>query len=293
MANRPINLMASLPTTAPYIIYMDNYFTSVALFKELRDIYCGACGTTRPQNGIPSQLVELKDHIKSIPWGSLYASEAQGVLCLAWQDNNIVLLLSTIHSPELCTPTKRKRPAATSTNASIARAPFGDEIIKELEIPTAIDDYNHYMGGVDIANQYRASYEIHRKCERVWFPLLFFFIDAAIVNAYRIQIVSQKQQGQGARPSRLSSQLDFRRKLYQQLFAFAPTILRQPGQNHQRIQLGRHQLVCVRCKEKRDEIKREKDEKIGRTGRSRSGCLECGHVALCVKGRCWDEWHGD
>jgi hypothetical protein len=33
---------------APYIIYLDNYFTSIALFKELRDIQCGACGTTRP-----------------------------------------------------------------------------------------------------------------------------------------------------------------------------------------------------------------------------------------------------
>ena len=191
---------------------MDNYFTSVALFKELRDIRCGACGTTRPQNGIPSQLVELKDHIKLIPWGSLYTSEAEGVLWLAWQDNNIVLLLSTIHSPEIYTPTKRKRPSATSTNAAIARAPFGDEIIKELEIPTAINDYNHYMGGVDIdiANQYRSSYEIHRKSERTWFPLLFFFLDATIVNAFRIQSIYKKQQG----ASEISSQLDFRRKLY-------------------------------------------------------------------------------
>jgi hypothetical protein len=98
---------------------------------------------------MPSQLVELKDHIKTIPWGSLYASEAQGVLCLAWQDNNIVLLLSTIHSPEMFTTTNRKRPSPTSTNAAIARAPFGDEVIKKLEVPTAINDYNHYMGSVD------------------------------------------------------------------------------------------------------------------------------------------------
>jgi hypothetical protein len=66
IANSPANSMANLPTTpianslansptlAPYIIYMDNYFTSVALFKELRDIRCGVCGTTRPQNRIPS-----------------------------------------------------------------------------------------------------------------------------------------------------------------------------------------------------------------------------------------------
>ena len=50
-----------------YNVYMDNYFSTVGLFKTLRDIQCGACGTTRRQGGIPLQLVELKDHIKSIP----------------------------------------------------------------------------------------------------------------------------------------------------------------------------------------------------------------------------------
>lgn len=164
------------------------------LFKELRDLQCGACGTTRPRGGIPTQLIELKDHIKSIPWGTLYASEAQGVLCLAWQDNNIVLLLSTTHSPDTFIPTERKRPSATSTNAAIARAPFRDEGKKELKIPIAIDDYNHHMGGVDIANQYRASYEIHRKGDRNWFPILYFFLDAAIINAFRTQYIHKQQQ---------------------------------------------------------------------------------------------------
>jgi hypothetical protein len=44
---------------------------------------------------------------------------------------------------------KRKRPKATSSNAKIARVPFRDKSTKILLIPTFIDDYNHYMGGVD------------------------------------------------------------------------------------------------------------------------------------------------
>jgi hypothetical protein len=64
----------------------------------------------------------------------------------------VVLLLSTIHSPYIYTTTKRKRPAATTTNAAIARTPFGTDFQRELDIPTAINDYNHYMGSVDIAN---------------------------------------------------------------------------------------------------------------------------------------------
>jgi hypothetical protein len=266
--------------SVPYVVYMDNYFTSVALFKELRALQCGACGTARPRSGIPNQLIELKEHIKSIPWGKLFASEDQGVLCLAWQDNNIVLLLSTIHSPDTFVSTKRKRPAATSTNAAIARAPFRDEVEKNLAIPTAINDYNHYMGGVDIANQYRASYETHRRTERNWFPLFYFFLDAAIVNAFRIQSI-YKQQHQQSRPN----QLDFRKKLYQELFAFVANQAPSSTANHQRIQLN-GQRACVQCIYKR-RINRIKG---GQATRSRSGCLQC-NIALCVKGQCWDDFH--
>ncbi|KAJ5135615.1 uncharacterized protein N7515_004893 [Penicillium bovifimosum] len=63
---------------ALYSVYLDNYFSTIALFEALRDLRCGACGTTRRQGGTPPQLVELKDHIKSIPWGTLYTSEARG-----------------------------------------------------------------------------------------------------------------------------------------------------------------------------------------------------------------------
>jgi hypothetical protein len=63
-----------------------------------------------------------------------------------------VLLLSTIYSLYLYIPTKRKRLAATSTNTAIARAPFGTNIEKELEIPIAINDYNYYISSINIAN---------------------------------------------------------------------------------------------------------------------------------------------
>jgi hypothetical protein len=43
----------------------------------------------------------------------------------------------------------RKRPKKTSSNAKITREPFGDKPIKILPIPTFIDNYNHYIRGVD------------------------------------------------------------------------------------------------------------------------------------------------
>ena len=43
----------------------------------------------------------------------------------------------------------RKRPKKTSTSASIARAPFGDEFTKVLPIPSIIDGYNNGINIVD------------------------------------------------------------------------------------------------------------------------------------------------
>ena len=46
----------------------------------------------------------------------------------------------------------RKRPSTTSISAFIVRPIFGDSARKDLPIPVAINDYNHYMGGIDTAN---------------------------------------------------------------------------------------------------------------------------------------------
>ena len=52
----------------------------------------------------------------------------------------------------------RNRPSATSTSASITQPVFGPSPRKKLPIPMAIDTYNYYISGVDIANQYRGAF---------------------------------------------------------------------------------------------------------------------------------------
>jgi hypothetical protein len=39
---------------------------------------------------------------------------------------------------------------------------FGDNPIKELEILIFIDDYNYNIGGIDITNQLKESFETHK-----------------------------------------------------------------------------------------------------------------------------------
>jgi hypothetical protein len=75
------------------------------------------------------------------------------VLCFVWQENNLVLALSTIHFPTGFVERERRRPGEKSINAKIAQKLFDNDSKKKLLIPIFIDDHNHNMNGADIGNQ--------------------------------------------------------------------------------------------------------------------------------------------
>jgi hypothetical protein len=165
------NLALSLPRC--YLtIYLDNYFTSIPLFSELRACNFGVVGITRPHKEFPESLTELKNRFSTkLEWNTLLAAVVQDVLCLAWQDNNVVLALSNIHTVDKAEDfweKARKRSTRTSTNGRSVRRVFGSDYVKDLQIPCFIDDYNQYMGGVDLANQFREAYETHKPTFRTW-----------------------------------------------------------------------------------------------------------------------------
>jgi hypothetical protein len=80
-------------------IYIDNYFTLVPLFIELRACKFSVVGTTRLYKAfLDSLLIIKKQFRKKLPWNILITAVKQDILCLAWQDNNIVLGLSNIYT---------------------------------------------------------------------------------------------------------------------------------------------------------------------------------------------------
>jgi Transposase IS4 len=297
------NLALSLPRRH-LSIYMDNYFTSIPLFSVLRACQFGATGTTRPHKELPPELKELKERFSTkLPWNTLLAKVVDNTLCLAWQDNNIVLALSnihTVHNTDDFREKVRKRPTATSTNARIVRTVFGEESTKELCIPRFIDDYNHYMGGVDLANQFREAYEVHRTSQRNWWPLFYWLIDVACINAYRLYQLYTVQQGE-----RPLAHKEFRIELYQKLLNYSS----QAKLEQLHLKLGGKRLfipesprihywarrqkrtTCVWCLHKL-RCDRVLDKKVikSRVKRSFGGCVFC-DVALCKEGECWAQYH--
>jgi hypothetical protein len=249
-----------------------------------------------------------------------------GVLCLAWQDNNTVLACSTVHNVgEYHTIIRsRRRPQITSTNGPLVRKVFGSEPRKNLPIPIFIDDYNHFMGGVDIADQFRTYYSTQRISLRSWYPLFFWILDTAILNAYLI--------GQKLHSDKYMSHKEFRVALWQKLFSYSiyvstssklerfyptNTILTpcvfspqtpiniapyiqpphiQGQQEHKWKMLGKR-VYCYHCKAVNPTSRKHtfgseisSNSRQKRPGQSSWGCNIC-DVALCTNGDCWENYH--
>ncbi|CAG8652128.1 6526_t:CDS:2, partial [Paraglomus brasilianum] len=151
------HLVKQLPHHKTFHVYMDNYFSSIPLFKYMRDNGLGACGTVRTNSSKFPKELKINKGI-SLDWNTISGKVVDDVLAIVWVDNSPVTMLTTIHEivgEEWKIIRNRRRPRETSSNASTVHRVFGNASRKELSIPKVIDDYNHYMGGVDIADQLR------------------------------------------------------------------------------------------------------------------------------------------
>ena len=106
----------------------------------------------------------------------MYTDIKEETLYIAWQNNNTITALSTVHTvhkDDDWIEHVQKHPSKTSTNTATAQKSFDNKPIAKLKIPRLIDDYNYYISGVDIANQLRAVYETHHKLFHSWWPLFY------------------------------------------------------------------------------------------------------------------------
>jgi hypothetical protein len=197
-------LMKTLPYSAyQFTLFCDNLFGNPKLFSLLQSLGIGACGTARRH--ITKPVFGNIDDWKAT-WGSLRSAvviafpdklHAPTTLVSVWQDSNKVGFCTTIHDGTEWVVRNRKRPKGTSTSAAITKQPFymfsppprckePYENTRLLPIPGAIDDYNHYMGGVDIADQLRAGFSTQQRGVKPWRPLFYWLLDSTIINAFRL-----------------------------------------------------------------------------------------------------------
>ena len=140
------------------------------------------CGTARARQGWPPK--EYKDifneHFNSLYW----ISDKDNFQIQRWVDNNVVTMVTTMHTNDETVSCVRKKPRVNVVNKANLNQIWGDSFARMIEIQKVIDDYNHWMGGINQNDQLIANYCHQLHCQWIWMPLMFHSLDVLHVNAY-------------------------------------------------------------------------------------------------------------
>ena len=160
--------------TQPYqhqqhIVYTDNYFTSVPLFKRLTEVEIHAIGTVQARR-VPQASASMMES-GELHRGNWRCRSGDGVLCTMWQDRGPVYFLSTYCDYEQQGTIMRR-----FKSHSTPMLPIG--------CPQCGILYNQYMRGVDVLSQLQSYYSIGTRVHKWWHRPFWWLLDIAIINSY-------------------------------------------------------------------------------------------------------------
>jgi hypothetical protein len=310
-----IQLCRNLPEyeTLKYVVFLDNFFTNIRLFKALKTIGIGACGTVKSGCGFSADLLRLRAAAtKNKNWGEKAIItvkrdkliEEGDILCMVWVDLNIVQFMIIIHTVKDLETDSYKNPRrrhGISINSTVI---VGEKEEEKISFPLPIVEYNQHMGGSDGNAQQRSYYSSVRSDRRYWWSLFIFLLDGAVLNAFKLWKILY--------PDSILSHLEFQREIVKELLINQAGILRKlssivevisshttisPDENNCRWEHLFKKDYCLACKSQLSKLKRRRllEEiegnciKRSRASQTRWQCKSCG--PCCKKEACWDILH--
>lgn len=145
-------------------LYMDNYCSSVPLFKDLEGQGTLACGTVQSnRKGLPQDITDVhNEEVKALKRGESVSRQKTTITCVGWKDSKMVYMLAST-------------PVSPTSNNKVERSvKVGDKWQKKaVTQPSVISDYNQNMGGVNLSDQGVATYACLMKGS-VWYNECFF-----------------------------------------------------------------------------------------------------------------------
>ena len=187
--------------------FFDNFYTSPALLVKLLEMTIYATGTVRANR----KNMPVWKHDKEMKRGEHDWFSSNHLSVIKWMDNNSVILLSNYFNPK--------------KTQQIERTVKGSKDKVKVTCPSVIQEYNQFMGGVDLRDQMKVTSEVDRRRKfRFYLRVFFDFLDIAVVNS---KIVDNKIESV---PS-LSS-LEFR-------YSIAQTMIRKFSSRKRAVPLSR------------------------------------------------------
>ena len=130
-------------------LFFDNYFTSLTLLQKLLSQSTYGCGTIRTNR--KQYPKEISEEAKKLQRGGSVFRQSGNLVAIAWKDNKVVNIVSTLASPTDTTSVNRTQKDGTKV---------------AVPCPRSVALYNEYMGGVDNGDQLRGSYPVRLKCRK-------------------------------------------------------------------------------------------------------------------------------
>jgi hypothetical protein len=167
-----------------HVMVCDNFFTSVGLFMELKNMGIYATGTMRSNRvGLPLELKNTRAFSR-VPQGTLEwrMHESRTISCVLWKNKKPVLLISTHAMPvgypcePVITVPRRNGPTHEDIHTSLVH-----------------HEYTTHMRGVDVADQLRTSYTSQTCSHKWWHWVWHFLLDLSEVNMFILYMAILKE----------------------------------------------------------------------------------------------------
>ena len=191
-----------------YHLFVDNFYTSIKLIKDLFHLGTPGCGTTvQNRRSFPVTMKDGKKWARKKNRGDMRWTRDGSCLIMQWKDSKVVTVLSSIHNANYYVMVNRKVKDGNTWNNI------------EIQKPMAIDQYNKHMNGVDISDQKLAKNNTLHKCVRWWKTLFYHIIDISVVNSFILFCHHQANNPDNEELKRYKgySLLDFREELVRDL----------------------------------------------------------------------------
>ena len=131
------------------------------------------CGTLRTNRGLAKDNKKKTESLKS---DQIMFHRLNHASIITWKDKRAVTMITTIHDNATTVPIER-----TEKKKDKGKTKYSKVIVNK---PSAIVDYNKYMGGVDHFDQMIKYYEFIQKSQKWTRKMIFYLIQMAIHNSF-------------------------------------------------------------------------------------------------------------